>query len=485
MVVRNTFYNLISQIIIKALSFGFLIFVVRQLGSVEFGKYSIAVAFVGALMILSDLGLGPYVSREVARDPGQVENLLGNMIVLRFILALAFTVLATLLGWLLGYQPDIVFAIFLGSSSQLMFAVQSSLDAVLIGSQRLGASAFANLANQVVLVITGTVILLAGFGFLGLSVASLLGILAATLLNALTIRKRIGRTRIVITPRIWFKMLKHGLPFGINMFALSITYRLDSLILGWFWSTAVVGMYSAAYNLIFTLATLSNSINIALFPNMSRRYATNPEAVKQDFGKYMRYLLILSLPMATIGTVLAEPLAQFLFSKAYTETGMALRILVWVLPLMFINELFGYIAATMGLERQMATIRFTNAFANVSMNLVAIPAFGILGASVTTVITEAVGIIQFVVLFKGRGVFPATPLWLLQVGLPAGVAMLFGTLVSGFPVLLAGALSLTIYFAGLIPSRAIRVEELKLLVSAFSKRYGRARATQEQATQPS
>ncbi|MEI7554273.1 flippase [Candidatus Chlorohelix sp.] len=468
MVVRNSLYNLAAQIAIKLVSFGFMIFVVRQLGKIEFGKYAIATSFVAVLMVLCDLGLGSYVSREVARDIKRAEELLGNMIALRFILATIFIVFTTGSAWAIGYSSDIILAILLGSSSQLLFAVQSSLDSVLIGSQRLGASAFANLANQIVLVFSGVIILLLGFGFIGLSVASLLGILAATVLNSLTIRKRIGNIRLVFSPKNWFSMVRKGLPFGINQFALSMSYRLDSLILGWCWNNAVVGMYGAAYNLIFTLTTLSNSINLALFPYMSRQFAQNPEIARKNFGNYIRYLLMLSLPMATIGCVLAEPLAHLLFSASYTDSGKALAILVWALPLMFLNELLGYIAATVGMERQMATIRVVNAISNIGMNILVIPIYGLIGASITTVVTEAIGLTQFIWLMRSKKVFSNSKMHLFKIGVAATLAGLMGYLSAGLPVLLAGLTGLLVYLAGLILTGSINSTEIKLVLTAIT-----------------
>lgn len=479
MVIRNSLFNLGAQIIIKLVSFGFLVFVVRQLGSAEFGKYATATAYVAVLMVLCDLGLGSYVSREVARDENQIEKLLGNMMALRFFLALGLITFATVSAWVLGYTPEIVFAIFLSSSSQLLFAVQSTLDAVLIGTQRLGASAFANLVNQFVLVGSGVVLLLAGTGFLGLSFASLLGIAAATILNSTTVRRRIGQHRLIFTPGNWPHLLKKSLPFGINMLALSVAYRLDSLMLGWFWGNTVVGLYSAAYNLIFTLATISNSVNLALFPNMSRQYAHDPEAARRNFGRYLRLLLILSLPMAAIGSVLAFDLVKLLFSNVYAQSGLALMILVWALPLMFLNELLGYIGATLGLEVPVARLRVINAISNLSLNAAAIPFFGLVAASLTTVLTEAVGIMQFVWLYRSKGVFPASPGWLLRPGLAAAGAAGTAFLLKGWPTLLAGTIALLVYGLGLRLTGALEPAELNQLIGAFRHKAGLNRPLQE------
>lgn len=470
MVVRNSVYNLVVQIFIKIISFGFMIFVVRQLGTVEFGKYSTATAFVAVLMVLADLGIGSFISREIAQDETRAEYLLGNMIALRFTLATVFIIITTALAFLTGYNSDLVVGIFLISSSQLLFAVQSSLDAVFLGTQRLGASALASLVSQLTLVGLGVTILLLGYGFLGLIVASLGGNVAACLLNIWNFRRSGKRIRLLFHLTYWPKMLRSSLPFGINQLALSFTYKLDSLMLGWFGTLALVGMYNTAYNLIFTLTTLSNSINLALFPHMTRQMALNPVAARQNFGNYLRYLLLLSLPMAVIGSVLAEPLAQFLFSKAYTQSGLALRILVWALPLMFLNELLGYVGATLHREKFIAQLRVVLALSNLAMNLVAIPLFGIAGASATTVLTEAIGMALFVYFYRHEAIFPAGLDWLARPGLAALGAGVCAFAFMQWPVWLSGPLALAVYVIGLLLTKAIKPAEFKMLAHAFAHR---------------
>jgi O-antigen/teichoic acid export membrane protein len=470
MVVRNSMYNLGVQVVIKLVSFGFMIFVIRQLGATEFGKYSTAAAFVAILMVLADMGIGSYISREIAQDESKAEFLLGNMIALRLTLSTGFIVVTTALALLTGYNADLVLGIFMISSSQLLFAVQSSVDAVFLGTQRLGAVALAGLVNQLILVGSGVLILLLGYGFLGLIVASLLGNAMACLLNIWNFRRSGKRIRLLFYFGYWPGLLKRSLPFGINQLALSFTYKLDSLMLGWFGTLAVVGMYNTAYNLIFTLSTLSNSINLALFPHMTRQFTRNPVAARRNFGNYLRYLLLLSLPMAVIGSILAEPLAHFLFSRAYTQSGLALKILAWALPLMFLNELLGYIGATLHMEKSIAQLRLVLAGSNLGMNLVAIPLFGIAGASTTTVLTEAIGIGLFIYLFRNEAIFPASPAWLVRPGLAAAAAGAGAFACHEWPVWLSGPLALVVYTGSLLATRAIKPAEFKVLAGAFARR---------------
>ena len=69
-VVRNSAFGMGSQFAIKLLSFAFSVLVVRHLGAAEYGQYAGVLAFGAIFVFFADLGLSPYVVRDVARRRG-------------------------------------------------------------------------------------------------------------------------------------------------------------------------------------------------------------------------------------------------------------------------------------------------------------------------------------------------------------------------------------------------------------------------------
>ncbi len=399
-VARNSAFGMVAQLAIKVLSFGFTVLIVRQLGAADFGQYAAVLAFGGLFVFIADLGLSPYAVRQVARwrdapdGPEQVSALFGNLLALRFLLALLAALLLIITAWLTGRPPVMIGAIALGTLGLIMYSVQGTSDGMLAGFERLDLSAGAKVLYQIIFVSIGALALLFGYGYYGLIGANLVGIALMTVAcwrGARWLGLRPGR----ITPAGWPALLRASLPFGIIGFTLGLSYKFDSVLLNIFRGDTETGYYNAAYNLVFATAVLSNVINTALYPSLTRQAATGPEALPAIYARTLRYLMLLALPIAVGAATLAGQIVPFLFKAAYLPAVPALQIVIWVVPLMYCSEFLGYVVLIRGQERSAARAIVTSTSINVLLNLVLVPMFGFIGAAIMTVITEAILVSQY------------------------------------------------------------------------------------------
>src|SRR5262245_25676201 len=107
-VARNSAFGMAAQLSIKLLSFCFSIVIVRNLGAEDFGQYAAVLAFGAMFVFLADLGLSPYMVREVARIHDAVDGLeranalYSNVLLLRFVLSSIAAALLIAAAWLTG-----------------------------------------------------------------------------------------------------------------------------------------------------------------------------------------------------------------------------------------------------------------------------------------------------------------------------------------------------------------------------------------------
>src|SRR2546423_1330996 len=119
-----------AQLTIKLLSFAFSVLVIRSLGAGEFGQYAGVLAFGTAFVFVADLGLAPYVIREVGRwrdvpdGPARTAALFGDILALRLLLSLLASALMIATAWLSGRPPEMVAAIALGAIGLVICSVQ-------------------------------------------------------------------------------------------------------------------------------------------------------------------------------------------------------------------------------------------------------------------------------------------------------------------------------------------------------------------------
>jgi O-antigen/teichoic acid export membrane protein len=399
-VVRNSVFGIAAQLAIKVLSFAFSVLIVRNLGAATYGQYTGVLAFGALFIFIADLGLSPFTVREVARLRDAADGmersrqLFSDVLVLRMLLSLLASGLVIGTALLTGRPSVMVIAIALGNIGLLLYSLQGTSDSFLAGFERLDLSAGSKVSYQLVFVLVGSLMLWMEFGYYGLIFANLLGIALMTYVCWRGVRA-LGMRFARPKPGNWFMLLRASIPFGVVGFTLGLSYKFDSVLLNIFRSDVETGYYNAAYSLVFSTAVLSNAINTALYPSLARQAASMSHNLSSIYSRALRYLMVLSFPIAVGASALADQIVLFLFGLAYGPAALALKIVIWVVPLMFISEFLGYVVVVSGREGRVARAVLLSTGLNVVINILLVPRFGLLAAAAMTVVTEAVLVGQY------------------------------------------------------------------------------------------
>ena len=181
---------------------------------------------------------------------------------------------------------------------------------------------------------------------------------------------------------------KQALPIvGHSMLGLLI-YNSDTVMLRWFEGETAVGYYNAAYQLISFLLNLGVAYGFSLLPTLTRAGAGTDE----ERGLYHHSLALVTaatVPVALGGFFFATPILTTFFGEPFGPSGVALALLIWSIPFSLARNVA--IAALMARERpdQMFKTTVYAALLNLGLNFLLIPRYGLPGAAVATVATEA------------------------------------------------------------------------------------------------
>jgi O-antigen/teichoic acid export membrane protein len=379
-VARNSAFVLGVQVILKILALMFNVYIVRFLGDVHFGQYSAVMAYVALFAIFTDWGMSPYAVREMAKDRSQTGWLLPNIVAIRVVLSLIITLIAPLSALWLGKENDMVLGILIASAGLLLYAFQGPLDSALTARERLDYTSAFTLINQLVFWGLGVLLLVNGLGFIGLIIASRAGVAVVALLSGWTLFK-LGVGRLILSVRCWPQLLLAALPFGVSGISHAFMQRFDTVLMSFVLTDAAVGWYNVPGTLINMMLLIAQSIAIAMFPSMVRSYAEDPESLPQIVWQAIKYLLIVCLPIAVGGTLLADRIIITLYGETFVNSILVLQVILWALPSLFLLEILGRISTTLHLERRAARIDVINAVLTVILNLILVPNWGILGAA--------------------------------------------------------------------------------------------------------
>ena len=158
----------------------------------------------------------------------------------------------------------------------------------------------------------------------------------------------------------------------------------------------VVGWYQSAYKWFNALQIIPAFFTLALFPVISREINKSVDSARRMYTMSLKLMLLLALPIAAYTTFLAPFLVRLLGGPQYLPQGaIALQIVIWSIPFGWLNSVTNYVLIALGLER-MQPRAFTIAVGfNIVANLIFIPRYSFVAASITTILSEIVLMIVF------------------------------------------------------------------------------------------
>ncbi|HOI72269.1 MAG TPA: flippase [Methanobacterium sp.] len=393
---KNTGVLFIAQIINYSLAFFYTIYLARYLGVEEFGVLSFGLSFTLLMGVIADLGLSILTVREIARDKTISQHYTGNIIVLKLILCAVTLAFIILFINILNYPTQTIYVVYIlgfwmvfTSFTQLFFSV---------------FQAYEKMEYQGVGIILPGIILLFGV-FYGISnnfsilwfaliylISSLIGLISVLIIYLV----KFPMPQLGINWDFWKSKMLIALPLSIASIFSTIAFRVDTVLLSLLQGDAAVGWYSASYKIIEILLFIPIVYNTAIFPVLSKFYVSSHESIKLVYAKSIKYLIILGLPLAAGITILSNDIILILYQSEFAPSVITLQILIWTIPLILLTMIFSYFLISMNKQVLIIRLTFIYMIFNIAVNLVVIPQFSYIGASVVTVLSE---LLNFIMLY--------------------------------------------------------------------------------------
>ena len=395
-IAKNTTVLFIAQMITYLMGFFITMYTARYLGAEGFGNLSIALALTGIFAVLTDLGIGTLTVRAVSRDKSLTTKYVANTMPLRLILSIITILLIVITVNMVSYSPQVRNVIYIISLSVLIGVISGIFYCIFQAYEKMEYQSISTILNSVVML--GGTITVIYFKMGILAIASLYVISNAAVLIYILIvyRRKFVLPKMEIDLNFWKSNLKEALPMAVTSIFGILIFKIDTIILSLMQSATAVGWYNAAYRLLEALLFFPSVYTTSVFPVLSNMYISSKKPIKSAYEKSFKYLTMISLPIAVGTTLLAEPIILLIYKSTFTESILTLQILIWVIPFTFLNYILGSLLTSMDRQKTVLKITIVSLVFNVGLNLVVIPKYSYLGASVITVLTD---IISFVLNF--------------------------------------------------------------------------------------
>ena len=466
---KNIALKFATEAVIRLLAMVFIVILARRLGDQDYGKYSLVFYFAGLLTIFCDLGLNTLLVREVSRRRDLLSAYAGNILSLKALLSLGVLLLTLGLLPALGYPWEMVLLIFLGVLCLLGNHLVEFLAALTNSLDKFEYELAVKSLNKGLVVLIGLLALWAGAGLWGLIIVMVLSQGFSLLLSGGIIWKRVTPLSLQTDLSFWKHLLRVTWPIGLSILFVTAYVRLDIILLSLLRSgTAEIGWYSVPVKIIEAFSIFPYLIMSGLFPIFSLLGDRDQVLLKEAYQKSLGYLVMVAIPLVLITFHLADPWLVVVFGPLFQNSILSLEIIVWVVPFIFVHYALVHILFSLNRERLIILGSALALVFNLGSNLLLLPRYGYLGASVVTVVTEAL-LVSFY-LFHLQRSFLRLPLFkkMASFALSGGVmAITFWTL-KALPAGIYCLIAISCYAAALILCRLLDREDWQLVKRLFS-----------------
>jgi len=400
-IAKNSGVSFLAQVISYILSFFFFMYTARYLGADDFGILSFALALAAILGAFSDLGLRQITTREVARDKSLAKKYLSNVVGMKIILVVIVSAGLVILVSILNYPQKTKYAVYLIGLSIVFTAFLQMFYGLFQAHEKMEFEAIGNILRNSLLLLIAILIIAVKSSVLMFALSySLIELLILGYAVGIYLWK-FGGMKLEADIDFWKATLKHALPFGLTAVFGMINNWISTVMLSAMKGDVVVGWYNAAYRIVSISLFIPGIFMAAIYPVMSIFFRSSPSSLRPSLEKSFKYLTILGIPIGIGTMLLAKRLILVIFGAEYTNSTIALQILAWSSVFIFMYNAFANLLNSINKQIIITKVMGICLGVNVVLNLILIPKYSLIGASIITALTQLIALL-FIFIWSSR-----------------------------------------------------------------------------------
>ncbi|RKY87020.1 hypothetical protein DRQ11_07225 [candidate division KSB1 bacterium] len=384
--IKNFAFLFIGRIASNVLAFVAVAYIARILSPKGFGILSFAQAVLAYAIVISDLGLRNLGIREIARLPEKRHEYISNILTFRLFLALLGYLLLTVIVCLIHKNREtetiiLIFGISLFFSATLM-------DWIFIGLEKMEFSALAETVRYLVYI---TLIFIFIKNPDDLIVVAIIYVIATSVPAILLYRvyqRNHASLSLTVNLSFWNMLFKEAMPIGVAMILTQAYVNIDIIMLEFMKGNQIVGWYSAAVRLVAIAAGLGSLFPISIYPMVAKAHKESVLKSEKVMNLSSKIISATAIPITVAGAIIASHLVSLIYGAGYSESIIGFQILVGGIFFILMNHLIERFLIICGRQRQFMKVVGLGCLTNIILNLLLIPKFDLVGASIATLSTQ-------------------------------------------------------------------------------------------------
>jgi len=387
--------------LVATVSGALLVVVLARLLSPDgYGLLYLTLSVVGVAKLFAKLGLGRSTARYITEyketDPSQLRHILSFSARVSLPLLLVVTILVSVghqqLAVLIG-EPAVASFLIIGSLYLFFDTLMGLLRKVLQGFEAIEAAATLSITKSLGKFIFALGFVLAGFSAIGALTGYVLGALLSTLIGLYIVYVRYYRSldrSAPIETGLKRRIAEYAVPVTASEAAGNLSGRVDKILIGSFLDPVAVSYYVVAEQVVRMVQSPVSALGFTLAPTFGAENNTgNVESAARLYEESFVYTALLYIPAAAGIILVAKPVVELVFGADYLGAVPVLQVLGLYAIVLANLELSAKALDFLGRARSRAIMNGMTSGLNVLLNLIFIPAIGVVGAAIATLITSS------------------------------------------------------------------------------------------------
>ncbi len=181
-----------------------------------------------------------------------------------------------------------------------------------------------------------------------------------------------------------------GAPIVVHLLAGTIHNMIDRIILARFVSLDGLGIYTIAFTIGNALNIFIMGFNQAFQPSYFQLMSSSGEDKKYQIIRSFKLWLLIVTIIALVGILLGGPFLRIFAGPSFIAT---IQIFPWIILSVFMGGFYFFFSAPIFYFKKtkyLPLITGLSAVVNILLNLIFIPAWGLIGAAIATVISHII-----------------------------------------------------------------------------------------------
>ncbi len=395
---KNTFFFIISGIVVQILSFLTLIYVSRTIDSESFGKIIFASTVVSYIVLLSNFGTSTYGAKIIARNHLNSALIINAVLIIRFSIALVLYILLFIFFFIsdieykkiqliLLYSIEVIISIFL-------------LDWIYHGKEKIYFIALSKLLAVLVTILL-LLILNISENINYVPIAHIIGVFSGAFFLFLNFKKL--NCEYYFSKNVFYlknAFLQSLLIVNTNILNL-LMFSSGILLLTYYSSDTVVGQYGILIKLIMLIVGFSGAYYSSIFPLSSSYYQSSINSLININSFSLRLSLFVAIPISFFIFSFPLEFTKFIFNETFHYSNIIFQLISLFLFVNLINTPLGRGLIVTDRQSSLLIIMIISALINLVFGFFLIPSLGLMGAIIALIIGEAVAFpLQFYKFFR-------------------------------------------------------------------------------------